>query len=95
VQIKRLVELVRIKNGTEVIVHKTSVIAEEFDFSGYLVSVEGAFKLTWKEFELAHFTLPIYKASSTSEDGYWSLNGEPDNTISFFYLGCFRKYCCS
>lgn len=84
-EVHSLVELVEMKNKTQIIVHKTIVSQDlEQPLKPYLIRVEGMFKSKGcKGFDYAYFTVPLYLEDGR---GTWSVHCYEDDTFNFFEL---------
>lgn len=84
-EVHSLVELVEMKNKTEIIVNKTTLDQDlNYPNQPYLIRVEGLFKTKRiKNFFPAHFTVTLYVVDGQGE---WSLHSNEEDTFNFFEL---------
>ncbi|PGS53858.1 hypothetical protein [Bacillus sp. AFS041924] len=90
-EVHALVELVEMKNKTQIFVYKTTVnqIQEYFYSKPYLIRVEGMFKSKGqKDFIFAHFTAELFIEDGK---GTWTLDCFEDDTFNFFELSPSNK----
>jgi hypothetical protein len=90
-KVHTLVELVEMKNKTQIIVFNTTVNQnqEYFYSKPYLIRVEGVFKSKGqKDFKFAHFTVELFIEDGK---GTWDLHCGEDDTFNFFDLSPSNK----
>jgi hypothetical protein len=90
-EVHSLVELVEMKNKTQIFVFKTTVNQiHEYNYSKpYLIRVEGMFKSKGqKDFKFAQFTVELFIENGK---GTWTPHCYEDDTFNFFELSPSNK----
>lgn len=89
-EVHTLVELVEMKNKTQIFVYKTTVNQNhEYLSKPYFIRVEGMFKnKVQKDFNYAYFTVQLYIVDGI---GTWGLDCSEDDTFNFFLLSPSNK----